>query len=301
MAEQLNFWSEERLARLFPLPDSEKDLRTREAIYRSPSAKLQITSTQSGFSGKTSRASSRRKTTPLDAFWQDFAERVNPSFQTEDGQVRAWYLDRNAQLPGAFAMLNTLEWPNEGAVSLCSLSQVLQTGKLPLRYFLSEKACSGILLRADRRGKELPATLKAALANTAPTTARELARQAEEFLGGGSETFVTAPVFFEPRSPDGVPRIYPVDGASPTLNTMGGGQREPCVTHEMAVRRLTPIECERLQGFPDNFTQIPWRNKPAEECPDGPRYKALGNSMAVPNMRWIAERIERVKLLTSAN
>lgn len=120
-------------------------------------------------------------------------------------------------------------------------------------------------------------------------------------LGGGSETFVTAPVFFEPRSPDGVPRIYPVDGASPTLNTMGGGQREPCVTHEMAVRRLTPIECERLQGFPDNFTQIPWRNKPAEECPDGPRYKALGNSMAVPNMRWIAERIERVKLLTSAN
>lgn len=112
---------------------------------------------------------------------------------------------------------------------------------------------------------------------------------------------VAAPIFFEPRSPDGVPRIYPVEGASPTLNTMGGGQREPCITHDMAVRRLTPVECERLQGFPDNFTQIPWRNKPADECPDGPRYKALGNSMAVPNMRWIAERIERVKLLTSAN
>ena len=61
----------------------------------------------------------------------------------------------------------------------------------------------------------------------------------------------------------------------------------------MAVRRLTPVECERLQGFPDNFTRIPWKRKPAEECPDGPRYKALGNSMAVPCMRWIGERINK--------
>lgn len=59
----------------------------------------------------------------------------------------------------------------------------------------------------------------------------------------------------------------------------------------VAVRRLTPTECERLQGFPDGWTRIPWRGKPAEECPDGPRYKALGNSMAVPVMRWIGERI----------
>jgi len=62
-------------------------------------------------------------------------------------------------------------------------------------------------------------------------------------------------------------------------------------TTSMQVRRLTPIECERLQGFPDNYTRIPYRNKPAEQCPDGPRYKALGNSMAVPVMRWIGERI----------
>jgi len=60
------------------------------------------------------------------------------------------------------------------------------------------------------------------------------------------------------------------------------------------VRRLTPTECERLQGFPDGFTQIPYRNKPADKCPDGPRYKALGNSMAVPVMRWIGERIQQV-------
>ena len=60
----------------------------------------------------------------------------------------------------------------------------------------------------------------------------------------------------------------------------------------MAVRRLTPIECERLQGFPDDYTNIPWRKKP--ESPDGPRYKALGNSMAVPVMKWIGERIAQI-------
>ena len=61
------------------------------------------------------------------------------------------------------------------------------------------------------------------------------------------------------------------------------------------VRRLTPCECERLQGFPDDWTLIPYRGKPAGECPDTPRYKALGNSMAVPVMRWIGERIEAAK------
>ncbi len=57
------------------------------------------------------------------------------------------------------------------------------------------------------------------------------------------------------------------------------------VVADLAVRRLTPIECERLQGFPDNYTNI------KENCPDGPRYKALGNSMAVPVMKWIGNRI----------
>ena len=64
-----------------------------------------------------------------------------------------------------------------------------------------------------------------------------------------------------------------------------------------AVRRLTPRECERLQGFPDDFTRIPYRGKPASQCPDGPRYKALGNSMAVPVMRWIGEQIQRYEEL----
>jgi len=129
---------------------------------------------------------------------------------------------------------------------------------------------------------------------------------------------------FEPRSPDGCARL--VGDIAPTLNRMGSGQREPCImstgqgnaeiteghaptlncNHEApilsltdehgimqgsTVRRLTPRECERLQGFPDDWTKIPWRGKPAEECPDGNRYKACGNSMAVPVMQWIGERI----------
>ena len=62
-----------------------------------------------------------------------------------------------------------------------------------------------------------------------------------------------------------------------------------------AVRRLLPIECERLQGFPDGYTDIPWRGK--QTAPDGPRYKALGNSMACNVMRWIGRRIEMVDAL----
>jgi len=64
------------------------------------------------------------------------------------------------------------------------------------------------------------------------------------------------------------------------------------IPSEHIVRRLTPIECERLQGFPDNYTQIPWKGRPAQECPSSHRYKALGNSMAVPVMRWIGMRID---------
>lgn len=67
---------------------------------------------------------------------------------------------------------------------------------------------------------------------------------------------------------------------------------ETCVAAGAAVRRLTPRECERLQGFPDDWTQISWRGKEPEDCPDGHRYRAMGNSMAVNVMRWIGQRIE---------
>lgn len=83
---------------------------------------------------------------------------------------------------------------------------------------------------------------------------------------------------------------------SPAMGTNQNatGRNTPKVMRAMAVRRLTPRECERLQGFPDDYTLITYRKKPAA---DGPRYKVLGNSMAVPVMKWIGRRIHAVDQL----
>jgi DNA (cytosine-5)-methyltransferase 1 len=99
-----------------------------------------------------------------------------------------------------------------------------------------------------------------------------------------------------------IPIAQPI-AVAPTLTASNDPSRSPQSTEvtnqvaavhavSMAVRRLTPTECERLQGFPDGYTEIPWRKKPASECPDGPRYKALGNSWAVPVVHWIGKRIQ---------
>jgi len=109
----------------------------------------------------------------------------------------------------------------------------------------------------------------------------------------GVGTNVIHPVAYclNPDQPQ-VWRVYDADGIAPTTQA-GESRGNAILTSKMAVRRLTPKECERLQGFPDGYTQIPWRNKLAEDCPDGPRYKALGNSWAVPVVAWIGERIAK--------
>jgi len=104
-------------------------------------------------------------------------------------------------------------------------------------------------------------------------------------LGGGSKTIAIQDGF---SSQNG--RNWNIE-KSFTLNSTD----KHSVANSMQVRRLTPTECERLQGFEDGHTKIPYRNKSADECPDGPRYKALGNSMAVPVMQWIGERIMRTE------
>jgi DNA (cytosine-5)-methyltransferase 1 len=93
---------------------------------------------------------------------------------------------------------------------------------------------------------------------------------------------------FEPgiAKREGSPARF-VENKTPTLRA-NMGDNQTAMAHNMAVRRLTPIECERLQGFPDDYTNI------KEKCPDSPRYKAMGNSMAVPVMRWIGKRIAEV-------
>jgi DNA (cytosine-5)-methyltransferase 1 len=110
---------------------------------------------------------------------------------------------------------------------------------------------------------------------------------------GGGQVAVAQPIgaFFAGQGAKAGSIAYD-ENVSPTLKASDSGtNRTPSAHIGMAVRRLTPVECERLQGFPDNYTNIPWRK--AAESPDGPRYKALGNSWAVPVVRWIGERIER--------
>lgn len=83
-----------------------------------------------------------------------------------------------------------------------------------------------------------------------------------------------------------------VSGAIPASQS---GKQVQGVMDGYVVRRLTPRECERLMGFPDDWTRVQYRGKPAEECPDTPRYKSIGNSMAVPVMRWIGMRIQEAE------
>ncbi len=92
-------------------------------------------------------------------------------------------------------------------------------------------------------------------------------------------------------------RVKPCGECSPQINAKAGtgGGNLPIALGAFTVRRLIPVECERLMGFPDNWTRIPWRGKPEEQCPDSPRYKACGNSMCVNVMRWIGMRIEYVE------
>lgn len=107
------------------------------------------------------------------------------------------------------------------------------------------------------------------------------------------ESLVLQPIAFDTTQithPENRTRAVP-DGPTGALAVQ---QQPPAIATPMAVRRLTPLECERLQGFPDGYTLIPYRGKPAA---DGHRYKALGNSMAVPVMRWIGERLDVALLI----
>jgi DNA (cytosine-5)-methyltransferase 1 len=106
--------------------------------------------------------------------------------------------------------------------------------------------------------------------------------------GGGHQA-----VAFAQNQRDEV-RMMDVAGA---IAAEPGMKQQTYVSVDWAVRRLTPTECERLQGFPDGYTNVPWRGK--NGAPDGPRYKALGNSMAVNAMRWIGTRIEKTAELTA--
>ena len=110
-----------------------------------------------GSSGKTSLASSPLPTTPSAPSWADWSAATPPSSRREgeDGPTLAWFVDPRDAPHGASWTPSSSAWRNDGGGSSCSLAEVLETGPLPTRFFLSPKACAGILRRAAKRGKDL--------------------------------------------------------------------------------------------------------------------------------------------------
>lgn len=115
-------------------------------------------------------------------------------------------------------------------------------------------------------------------------------------LGCGNDQTLFEPVAFAANQ-RGEVRLQGGDGdVCGAVTASRSGKQVQGVAQGYAVRRLTPTEFERLQGFPDGWTKVPYRGKTADECPDTPRYRAVGNSMAVPVMRWIGERMELAEM-----
>lgn len=241
-------------------------------------------------------------------------------------------------LLGDSSTLNIGESPSVESESL--LSQILEVNA-PLKYYLSERACQGILTRASRRGKALPDLLKTALLemiewwqrgggagrrlhsentfiavdlyNGAVTgdiatsiTCRSIAShsgpQVMESYGIGRDNVREHAGCLTPWDSQGR-RVYDENGIFPSLQARekAGGNQQTVLTKtsgdrkdvSLVVRRLTPMECERLQGYPDGWTDIgEWTDTKGKKhkAADSPRYKALGNSIALPQWFWIAQK-----------
>jgi DNA (cytosine-5)-methyltransferase 1 len=181
---------------------------------------------------------------------------------------------------------------------------IVQASELRLRGQITEQSICPTLTAGAKQGDTDPLAVHAISFQPG-----NLARKAG--ADPSAETFPTLTKDSGDQSPHVAYPVVPLDGMNllsrlgecgenhsmqnfepgdPSFTLKKGGSQHGVLT-PMAVRRLTPVECERLQGFPDNWSRISWKGKPAEECPDGPRYKACGNSMAVPVMRFIGEAI----------
>lgn len=158
-----------------------------------------------------------------------------------------------------------------------------------------------IILARKEFTADVASTLNAAFGDKLGLENQHINAGAPLFITSKTESKTPLPIAFTANDNG---RDVTQDGVCPTIRKGGagsaGGPICPAVALEdgggiWAVRRLTPVECERLQGFPDDFTRIPWGKKTAGECPDGHRYKALGNSMSTNVMSWIGQRIEFVE------
>ena len=245
---------------------------------------------------------------------------------------------------GDSSTLNIGECPREENGSL--LSWILEDN-VPQKYYLSARACQGILTRASRRGKPLPEVLRQALMDVIGGGDSYTLKIRSGCAGGGKGALVQTeksatlstlqdqtlfqPVVYDARgNGDGkiVPTItgdhenritdytaiaierktfneqsfshYKESDKCSTLKAKAGniGNGSECLIAEKAirwiVRRLTPVECERLQGYPDGYTDIgDWTDSKGKKhkYADSPRYKALGNSIALPQWFWLAQRM----------
>ncbi len=131
--------------------------------------------------------------------------------------------------------------------------------------------------------------------NAADDVALQLAPTLRASTGCKPISNVHGALSFQQNSRDEV-RAVGGDGEIAGALTSKQGMHNQNFICDGVVRRLTPLECERLQGFPDNYTRIPYKGKSLERCPDTKRYAALGNSMAVPVMKWIGTRIDKYLL-----
>ena len=245
---------------------------------------------------------------------------------------------------GDSLMLNIGEFPNAERESL--LSWILEDN-VPQKYYLSARACQGILVRASRRGKPLQDILRQALMDVIGGGNSYTLKIRSGCAGGGKGALVQTeksatlstlqdqtlfqPVVYDARgNGDGkiAPTItgdhenritdytaiaierktfneqsfnsYKESDKRSTLKAKAGniGNGSECLIAEKAirwiVRRLTPVECERLQGFPDNYTNIgDWTDSKGKKhkYADSPRYKALGNSIALPQWFWLVQKM----------
>lgn len=191
-------------------------------------------------------------------------------------------------------------------------------GRSVAEILIEQKGVRGNIETSRNTGESLAGFIETSFAQYRQSSKTGTLRASGGALSGGSETLIVhgtqdpivstqtghclgrnngqENVLFEIKGAEAV-RISDIQDKTPTIKArMGtGGNNIPCVAlaPSVTVRKLAPRECERLQGFPDDWTKIPYRNKPADECPDSPRYKAIGNSMAVPCMRWIGYKIDK--------
>lgn len=238
------------------------------------------------------------------------------------GRTVVSLLERGGRLHGVFLMHNTSEWHNGG--SACLLSQQLAPDSVRQEDFLSAKKCRELLLRAEKKGHKLSPTLKAIFENQGNET-NEISLPKQTF---GIETHSAdarlketgdiVPTIQAHAGTGGgsIPLCYAIaenhigrkleNGGNGngftkelayTLNTVG---KQGCVFRGV-IRRITTVECARLQGFPDHHTEISWKKKSPQDCPKGLQYKAYGNAMCCNVIEWLGRVIEKEILNPTLN